>query len=105
MAAQLYLINPPAQKGRTHERAQSGGLGVARKLKPFEREGVEVLPHDFLYQAAVAERDGHRVQLVDLPLERIYDVGDGVDFTRTVIDRGTREDPDATVWIGVRISI
>jgi radical SAM superfamily enzyme YgiQ (UPF0313 family) len=105
MAAQLYLVNPPARKGRTHERAQSGGLGVARKLKPFEREGLEVLPHDFLYQAAVAEQAGHRVQFIDLPMERIYHVDKGVAHTREVITRGTTEEPDETIWIGVRISI
>jgi anaerobic magnesium-protoporphyrin IX monomethyl ester cyclase len=101
MAAQLYLINPPARKGRSLERSQSGGLGVARKLKLFEREGTEVLPHDFLYQAAVAEQAGHHVRFVDLPLERIYDVDDGVDFIQKVVDQGT----DATIWFGVRISI
>jgi anaerobic magnesium-protoporphyrin IX monomethyl ester cyclase len=105
MTAQLCLVNPPAQKGRTHERAQSGGLGVARKLKPFEREGLEVLPHDFLYQAAVAEQFGHRVQLIDLPLERIYELDKGVSHTREVIARGTADQPGTTVWIGVRISI
>jgi len=60
MAAHLYLVNPPPIKGRTNERAQSGGLGVSRKMKPGEKVSVEILPHDFLYQAAVAENAGHR---------------------------------------------
>lgn len=105
MAAQLYLVNPPARKGRTNERAQSGGLGVSRKLKPFEKTYVEVLPHDFLYQAAVAEQAGHRVQFVDLVLEDIFDDEKGLEFTRGVIARGQSEEPGAPVWIGVRISI
>jgi len=103
--AALYLINPPARKGRTNERSQSGGLGVSRKLKPFEREYVEILAHDFLYTAAVAERAGHAARFVDLPLERIYDHDKGVAFTRGVIARGQGEKKGAPLWIGVRISI
>lgn len=105
MSAQLYLVNPPPRKGRTNERAQSGGLGVSRKLKPFEKTYAEVLPHDFLYQAAVAEQAGHRVQFIDLPLEQIYDHEKAVDFVRGVVRRGLSEDPSATLWLGVRISI
>jgi radical SAM superfamily enzyme YgiQ (UPF0313 family) len=105
MTAQLYLVNPPARRGYSLERAQSGGIGVSRKLKPFERANVEVLPHDFLYQAAVAQRAGHRVQFVDLPLERVYDHRRAVAFTRTAIDRGRSEQPDLPIWIGVRFSM
>lgn len=105
MAAQLYLVNPPARKGRTNERSQSGGLGVSRKLKPLEKEYVEHLPHDYLYQAAVAERAGHRAQFVDLVLEGIHDHLKGVEFTRGVIARGQNEEPGSAIWIGVRISI
>ncbi len=101
MSVQLVLVNPPARKGFTHERAQSGGVGVARKLKLLEKSSPEVLPHDFLYQAAVAERDGHHVQLVDLPLEEVYDIGPGVEFTRVVIGRR----PAERLWIGVRFSM
>jgi radical SAM superfamily enzyme YgiQ (UPF0313 family) len=105
MASQLYLVNPPARKGRTNERAQSGGLGVSRKLKPFEKPYIEPLAHDFLYQGAVAEQDGHRVQFVDLVLEHIFDEEQGIEFTRGVIARGQAEEPGAPLWIGVRISI
>jgi anaerobic magnesium-protoporphyrin IX monomethyl ester cyclase len=105
MSAQLYLVNPPPRKRRTNERAQSGGLGVSRKLKPFEKTYAEVLPHDFLYQAAVAEQEGHRVELIDLPLEQIYDNEKAVDFVRGVVRRGLSEDPSAALWLGVRISI
>jgi hypothetical protein len=55
-APRVVLVNPPALAGRTNSRTLSGGLGVSRKLKPFEREGVEVPPIDMLYLAAVAER-------------------------------------------------
>jgi radical SAM superfamily enzyme YgiQ (UPF0313 family) len=105
VSVQLYLVNPPARKGYSLERAQSGGIGVARKLKLFERTSAEVLPHDFLYQAAVAEQAGHRVQLVDLPLEEIYDRQRGLAFTRSIIDQGVEDDPQAPVWIGVRFSM
>ena len=64
--AHLVLINPPALAGRTNERTFSGGIGVSRKLKPFEREAPMILPIDFLYLAAVAERAGCSVTLVDL---------------------------------------
>jgi len=105
MAAQLYLVNPPARKGRTNERSQSGGLGASRKLKPFEKEHVEPLSHDSLYQAAVAERAGHRARFIDLVLERIHDHAKGIEFTRAVIARGQSEEPGSAIWIGVRISI
>jgi radical SAM superfamily enzyme YgiQ (UPF0313 family) len=105
MAAHLYLINPPPIPGRTNERAQSGGLGVSRKLKPFEKPNVEVLPHDFLYQAAVAERAGHRARFIDLSLELIYQHEKAVAFVRKMIASGQAEDPDAPIWLGVRISI
>lgn len=105
MASQLYLVNPPARKGRTNEREQSGGLGVSRKLKLFEKAGVDVLPHDFLYQAAVAEQAGHRVQFVDFMLEGISERPKAVEFIRGVIARGQQEEPGAPIWIGVRISI
>lgn len=105
MSAQLYLVNPPPRKGRTNERAQSGGLGVSRKLKPFEKPYAEVLPHDFLYQAAVAEQEGHRVQFIDLSLEQVYDHNKALDFVRDVVRRGLSEDPSAALWLGVRISI
>ena len=47
--AQLYLVNPPEIKGRTNERAHSGGCGVSRQLNPSEEKRADVLPHDFLY--------------------------------------------------------
>jgi magnesium-protoporphyrin IX monomethyl ester (oxidative) cyclase len=105
MAAQLYIINPTPRKGRTNERAQSGGLGVSRKLKPGEKPFVEVLPHDFLYQAAVAEQAGHRAQFIDLILEHIADHTEGINFVQRVVERGKGEDPAAPIWLGVRISI
>jgi len=105
MSVQLYLVNPPAIKGRTNERAQSGDLGVSRKLKFREREYIDVLPHDFLYQAAVAEKAGHRVKLIDLVLERIFDNKRGVQFVERVIQSEQREQNGADLWIGVRLSI
>jgi anaerobic magnesium-protoporphyrin IX monomethyl ester cyclase len=105
MTIQLYLVNPPARRGYTHERAQSGGIGVARKRKLFEPEFLEVLPHDFLYQAAVAEQDGHHVQFIDLPLEHIYDHDQAVAFTRATIERGQSIAPGTVIWIGVRLSM
>jgi hypothetical protein len=44
---------------------------VSRRLKPWETESTEVLPIDFLYLAAVAEKGGAQVVLVDLLLDRL----------------------------------
>lgn len=104
MPAQLVLVSPPALKGRTNERSQSGGLGVSRKLKPFEKESPEIVPHDFLYQAAVAERSGHSVRILDLLLERVTDHRHGLAFVRQTVKRGSGGGPEP-LWIGVRISI
>jgi magnesium-protoporphyrin IX monomethyl ester (oxidative) cyclase len=98
-APHLVLVNPPALRGRTNERTYSGGIGVSRKLKPLEREGVQVLPIDFLYAAAVAERAGIRVSIVDLLLDRHH----GVAAERFCLDRiGQCE---ALTWIGIRLSM
>src|SRR5438105_14397728 len=70
-AQRLFLINPPGLEGRTNDRTLSGGIGVSRKLKPFERrEPPQVLPIDLLYMAAVAEKAGVAVAFVDLLLDR-----------------------------------
>jgi magnesium-protoporphyrin IX monomethyl ester (oxidative) cyclase len=95
----LVLINPPALAGRTNERSLSGGIGVSRKLKPFEREGTALLPIDFLYIAAVAERAGARVTLVDLLLERI----DGAQAEELCVGRVGPRGP--RTWVGVRLSM
>ena len=96
----LVLINPPALAGRTNERTFSGGIGVSRKLKPFEREAPMILPIDFLYLAAVAERAGCPVTLVDLLIDRHT----GRDAERFCLDRiGPAR--GVTTWVGVRLSM
>jgi magnesium-protoporphyrin IX monomethyl ester (oxidative) cyclase len=98
--AHLVLINPPALAGRTNERTFSGGIGVSRKLKPFEREAPMILPIDFLYLAAVAERAGCSVTLVDLLIDRLT----GRDAERFCLDRiGPAR--GVTTWVGVRLSM
>src|SRR5512140_2255637 len=79
----LVLVNPPALEGRTNERTFSGGIGVSRKLKPVEKDVVEILPIDFLYLAAVAEEAGAGVVLVDLLLDRHQ----GPDAERFCVER------------------
>jgi hypothetical protein len=98
----LVLINPPALAGRTNERTFSGGIGVSRKLKPFEQEVSEVLPIDLLYLAAVAERAGATVTLVDLLLDRHR----GAAAERFCLDKiGPRSVRRKKTWIGVRLSM
>jgi magnesium-protoporphyrin IX monomethyl ester (oxidative) cyclase len=96
----VVLVNPPGLRRRSNERSLSGGIGVSRKLKPFERATTEVLAIDFLYLAAVAERAGARVELVDLLLEGSH----GTQAMAFCVDRVTRacarED-----WVGVRLSM
>ncbi len=99
-SAHLVLINPPALPGRTNERTLSGGIGVSRKLKPFEREEPTILPIDFLYLAAVAEKAGCSVTLVDLLLDRHT----GREAERFCLAQmGTAR--GATTWVGVRLSM
>jgi anaerobic magnesium-protoporphyrin IX monomethyl ester cyclase len=100
LSAHLVLINPPALKKRTNERTYSGGIGVSRKLKPFEKEGPQIIPIDFLYIAAVAERAGARVSLVDLLVDRCW----GAQAERLCLD-SIGPDRGPTTWVGVRLSI
>jgi radical SAM superfamily enzyme YgiQ (UPF0313 family) len=95
----LVLINPPALPGRSNERTFSGGIGVSRKLKPFEREPPAILPIDLLYLAAVAEKAGASVTLVDLLLDRYA----GAAAEQFCLDKITAT--EATTWIGVRLSM
>jgi anaerobic magnesium-protoporphyrin IX monomethyl ester cyclase len=100
MSTSLVLVNPPALTRRTNERTFSGGIGVSRKLKPFEREAPSILPIDFLYIAAVAERAGVAVTLIDLLLDRHH--GRAAErFCLTKI--GSRD--VGTTWVGVRLSM
>jgi anaerobic magnesium-protoporphyrin IX monomethyl ester cyclase len=98
--ARVVLINPPALRGRTNDRSLSGGIGVSRRLKPFERVVPEVLAIDVLYLAAVAERGGAEVVLVDLLLERLH----GRRALRHCLDR-VGPARGASTWVGVRLSM
>ena len=97
---QVLLVNPPPVRGRTNERSLSGGIGVSRKLKPFEREVPEVLAIDFLYLAAVAEEAHATVHLLDLLLERRH----GDEALAFCVERAVREVATET-WVGVRLSM
>jgi MoaA/NifB/PqqE/SkfB family radical SAM enzyme len=96
----LVLVNPPALPNRTNERAFSGGIGVSRRLKPFERDATEVLPLDFLYLAAVAEKAGAEVTLVDLLLDRHR----GSRAERHCLEK-IGHSRDRRTWVGVRLSM
>lgn len=93
----VVLVNPPPLEGRTNERTYSGGIGVSRPLKPFEKDGLHVLPIDFLYLAAVAERAGADVTLIDLLLDRRQ----GQEAVRFCLERAG--EADAVTWVGVRL--
>jgi magnesium-protoporphyrin IX monomethyl ester (oxidative) cyclase len=96
----VVLVNPPALRGRTNERSLSGGIGVSRKLKPLERQVPEVLAIDFLYLAAVAEKAGAAVTLVDLLLEGLQaEAALRFCVAKVGAQRG------ASTWLGVRLSM
>jgi anaerobic magnesium-protoporphyrin IX monomethyl ester cyclase len=99
MPQHLVLINPPALKGHTNERTYSGGIGVSRKLKPGEAEGPQILPIDFLYTGAVAEKAGAKVTYVDLLVERLS----GPEAEKRCLEKIGAAGED--LWIGVRLSI
>src|SRR5688572_26336662 len=99
-APRVVLVNPPALPGRTNDRTLSGGLGVSRKLKPFERERVAVPPIDVLYLAAVASGAGASVAVVDLLLERLT----GRAAERWCV-RALGPPGGPPPWIGIRISM
>jgi radical SAM superfamily enzyme YgiQ (UPF0313 family) len=96
----VVLVNPPRLRGRTNERTLSGGIGVSRRLKPFEREALSIPPIDLLYLAATAERAGARVTIVDLLLERRSGTAAERLSVRAAGGRQTRD-----VWIGIRLSM
>ncbi len=96
----VVLINPPALRGFTNERTFSGGIGVSRKLKPGEQEMPIILPIDFLYMAAVAEKVGAKATLVDLLLDRHWD-RDAEEYCMRKIEAATEDD----LWVGIRLSI
>src|SRR5438477_6233303 len=90
----VVLINPPELRGHSNERTYSGGIGVSRKLKPFEKDALVLPPLDMLYTAAVAEQAGARVTIVDLLLDRHH----GAKAERFCLDKIGPDDNTET-WI------
>lgn len=98
----LFLVNPPARSGHTNERSLSGGLGVSRKLKFWERPLPLLPPPDLLLTAAVGEQCGLQTEIVDLPLDRLQGAA-AVDHVVERIRR--RADASQETWVGVRLSM
>jgi magnesium-protoporphyrin IX monomethyl ester (oxidative) cyclase len=93
----VVLVNPPGLAGRTNDRTLSGGIGVSRKLKPFERVSPAIPPIDLLYLAAVAGNAGALVAVLDLLVEPQDDAERRLD--RIAADGGR------LTWVGVRVSL
>jgi magnesium-protoporphyrin IX monomethyl ester (oxidative) cyclase len=100
--AWLFLVNPPERRGYSNERSLSGGLGVSRKLKFWEKPYLFLPPPDMMLTAAVGEQCGLSVQVLDLLLERLHDA----QAERFAVDAiGRAAGAGETVWVGVRISM
>ncbi len=98
----LFLVNPPERRGYSNERSLSGGLGVSRKLKFWEKSGLLLPPPDMMLTAAVAEQQGLKVEIIDLILENRQ--GDAA--IEYVLQRiAAKVEPDELVWVGMRLSI
>lgn len=100
VVSRVVLVNPPALEGRTNERTMSGGIGVSRRLKPWEKNATEILPVDFLYLAAVAEKAGAEIALADLLLDRLRGA-DALEHCLELVGKAR----DRRTWVGVRLSM
>ena len=100
MRQHVVLISPPALKGYSNERTYSGGIGVSRKLKPFEKDSLMITPIDILYTAAVAEKAGAKVTIIDLLLDR-YEGAKAENFCLEKIGAASEEE----LWVGIRLSM
>jgi anaerobic magnesium-protoporphyrin IX monomethyl ester cyclase len=98
----LFLVNPPERRGYSNERSQSAGLGVSRKLKPWEKSFLFLPPPDMMLIAATGEQSGLKTDVIDLLLDKYYDDA-ALDY---VVNRIKKEaGPEDDIWIGVRLSI
>lgn len=98
----LFLVNPPARGGYTNDRSLSGGIGVSRKLKFWEKPSIYLPAPDILLAAAVGEQHGLKTAILDLILEGLQDQA-AIDF---VVERIRREaGPEDEIWVGVRLSM
>ncbi|MCS6775623.1 MAG: radical SAM protein [Chloroherpetonaceae bacterium] len=98
----LFLVNPPERRGYSNERSQSAGLGVSRKLKPWEKSFLFLPPPDMMLVAAIGEQSGLQTDVIDLLLERYHDDA-ALDYVVNRIKRQTG--PEDEIWVGVRLSI
>ncbi|HZO90092.1 MAG TPA: radical SAM protein [Chthonomonadaceae bacterium] len=98
----LFLVNPPERRGYSNERSLSGGLGVSRKLKFWEKPYLFLPPPDMMLTAAVGEQCGLKTSVIDLLLEHLQDEA-ALNFTIETIRR--EAGPEDEIWVGVRLSI
>ncbi|MBO9541375.1 radical SAM protein [bacterium] len=90
----VHLINPPELPGYISDRDKAGGLGTMFPINRRYRYRAFTPPLDMMYAAAVAEREGHEVRVIDACAERLK---------RTdLLIALEKEAPDA---VGVRLSL
>lgn len=90
----LHLINPPEVKGFLSDRDKAGGLGVMFPLNARYRYTALTPPMDWLYAAAVAEKRGWQVIVLDAPAQGLGLAG--------VVSEVSRQKPDL---VGIRLSL
>ncbi len=100
----LFLVNPPERKGYSNERSQSAGLGVSRRLKPWEKDFLFLPPPDMMLVAAVAEEKGFAVSVVDFLLDRLATEEALPEIGRRV-EASEAGKTESGLWIGLRLSI
>ena len=105
----LILVNPPERRGYSNERSLSGGLGVSRKLKFWEKPQLLLPPPDIMLTAAVAEQYGVNVEIVDLILDR-HEGEAAVEYAAQRIEGKTEGNASASsfpdeIWVGIRLSM
>jgi anaerobic magnesium-protoporphyrin IX monomethyl ester cyclase len=98
----LFMINPPGRRGYTAERSLSGGLGVSRRLKPWEKDQLLLPAPDILLTAAVGEQCGLKTEVIDLIVEGKFEE-EAVSYTAERVRTEAGQEDD--IWVGVRISI
>ena len=91
----ITLVNPPNPRGYYINKEHAGNIGKAWPVTGIRRRKVLALPPlSLLYTAAIAERDGYQIRLIDAEAEKLA--------VKDVLNILAGDDPD---FIGVWLSL